>query len=605
MTASEALQGLPEAGAVRRAQIANFASQTPLNAAATTLTSLSAAGVMWHGGPRVAVLAWLLVHLVQAAFVTWRWYRRRDAVQRPTASVRALKRAALLATVSGLTWGSAVLLMQGLDELHRMAVLAVMSGMLAGGAMTLGAVPMAAGAFIAAIAVPTTTFFLLQGGEIYVVLAVLTVVYAVAMQGSAYIVYGALLRNLRAEQANTDLLRQFRAERTEWLDIAETAEAAALFDADGRLVLWNRNFLDVLSLPATLVERGARYGELLRGAARPLDAGSGRRTLDQWIGELSNRDGRPAPDLVVALGNGRRVRARAVRTPGGRIAVSFVDITALTAAEVARRDSERRAEVIVDNAIDVITLLAPDGTIRFESPSVTHVLGYTPEELVGRQVLDLIHPDDRPRAQAGMAQASALSNRGAAGRAAHPAQGRELAVPRGDRPQPERRAGDRRPVDQFARHHRAQGDAGGAPAQRAAVAPGDRQPAGADRLLLARAPAALREPGGGALVWPRGRAGGWPPGIRADAGVRIRQDRGLHRPRARRRMGARRAPRRLSRTAAADDRVRLHPRPRRRRHGARLHRAGKRGDREARARGASAAGAEDGGDRPAHRRHRP
>jgi PAS domain S-box-containing protein len=407
MTAtSDALQtGLPEAGKVRRAQLSSFSNQTPLNAAITTLTSLSAAAAMWHGAPSVGVLLWAAAHLLQTAFVSYRWYAGRSVERRPTASVRGMRRAIVFAGISGLTWGSAVLLLAPLDELHRMAVLVIMGGMLAGGTITLGVVPAAAGTYIFAIAVPSAVFFLLQGSGIYALLAGLTLVYSGALYASAYMVYGTLIRNLRAEQANADLLREFRAERSEWLDIAETAEAAALFDAEGRLLLWNSNFLDVLSLPAALVEPGARYADLLRAAAKPLEMGS-RRRLDDWIAEQTASNDKPAPDLVVALGNGRRVRARAQRTPSGRIALSFVDITAITTAESARRDSERRAEVIVDNAIDIVTILAPDGIIRFESPSVTDVLGWTPQELVGRQVLDLIHPDDRDVAMRAMTQAT-------------------------------------------------------------------------------------------------------------------------------------------------------------------------------------------------------
>jgi len=397
--------GLPEAGEVRRAQIVAFIRQTPLNAAVTATTALMVAAVIWHGAPQLGILVWVGLHLLQAGFVAQRWYRRRGSrLDRPV-SERTLRRATVLAGLSGLTWGSTVLLLGPLDDLHRLVVLITMGGMLAGGAMTLGVIPGAAAAFNAAISLPSILFFLAQGSGLYLILALLALVYGAAMQISTGIVHAALLRNLRAEQANADLLREFRNERSEWLDVAETSEAAALFDADGRLLLWNRNFPQVLSLPAMVVQRGARYAELLRAAAKPTDVTAGRRTLDDWIAEQTSLQDRPAPDLVVALGNGRRLRARAQRTASGRIAVSFVDITALTAAEAARRDSERRAQVIVDNSMDIITLLAPDGTIRFESPSITRTLGYTPEELLGRSVFDLVHPEDRRVAARGIADA--------------------------------------------------------------------------------------------------------------------------------------------------------------------------------------------------------
>ena len=49
---------------------------------------------------------------------------------------------------------------------------------------------------------------------------------------------------------------------------------------------------------------------------------------------------------------------------------------------------------LVEDALDIITVLGPDGTILYETPSVTTVLGHAREDLVGTNVLRLIHPDD-------------------------------------------------------------------------------------------------------------------------------------------------------------------------------------------------------------------
>lgn len=50
---------------------------------------------------------------------------------------------------------------------------------------------------------------------------------------------------------------------------------------------------------------------------------------------------------------------------------------------------------LVDHASDVITALTPEGEIRYESPALTRVLGYEPDELVGTNALELTHPEDR------------------------------------------------------------------------------------------------------------------------------------------------------------------------------------------------------------------
>jgi PAS domain S-box-containing protein len=61
-----------------------------------------------------------------------------------------------------------------------------------------------------------------------------------------------------------------------------------------------------------------------------------------------------------------------------------------------REQSERRYRAIIENSWDAVTLLAADGTIRYASPATLRVLGYAPDELVGRNAIELTHPDDQP-----------------------------------------------------------------------------------------------------------------------------------------------------------------------------------------------------------------
>jgi diguanylate cyclase (GGDEF)-like protein/PAS domain S-box-containing protein len=84
-------------------------------------------------------------------------------------------------------------------------------------------------------------------------------------------------------------------------------------------------------------------------------------------------------------------RALTVReTPGGTFGSS--------PAERALRESEAYFRSLVENAHDVIHVINPDGTTRYITPSVTRLLGWDPEELLGRPATELVHPDDLPRA---------------------------------------------------------------------------------------------------------------------------------------------------------------------------------------------------------------
>ena len=89
-------------------------------------------------------------------------------------------------------------------------------------------------------------------------------------------------------------------------------------------------------------------------------------------------------------------------------------------AEEALRESRELYRSVVENSSDVIVLTGLDGTIRYGSPSHRTTLGYTDEELVGTNILDLVHPDDRAAVAALTAEAAATGRSEAyTGRARH------------------------------------------------------------------------------------------------------------------------------------------------------------------------------------------
>jgi len=54
-------------------------------------------------------------------------------------------------------------------------------------------------------------------------------------------------------------------------------------------------------------------------------------------------------------------------------------------------------EAILDSSADLTLVVAPDGVVRYVSRSASRLLGWEPEEWVGRSSLELIHPDDLAR----------------------------------------------------------------------------------------------------------------------------------------------------------------------------------------------------------------
>lgn len=64
------------------------------------------------------------------------------------------------------------------------------------------------------------------------------------------------------------------------------------------------------------------------------------------------------------------------------------------------RESEARFRALAEHARDVILEITPEARIVYVSPSVSDSFGYAPEELVGRNALELVHPDDLPEVDA-------------------------------------------------------------------------------------------------------------------------------------------------------------------------------------------------------------
>jgi PAS domain S-box-containing protein len=73
------------------------------------------------------------------------------------------------------------------------------------------------------------------------------------------------------------------------------------------------------------------------------------------------------------------------------------ELTERARIERALRESEERFRSLIEYTSDIITIVDESGLVRYGSPSVEPILGYAPEELLGRRAVELIHPDDRSR----------------------------------------------------------------------------------------------------------------------------------------------------------------------------------------------------------------
>ncbi|HPE10979.1 MAG: PAS domain S-box protein [Actinobacteria bacterium] len=90
--------------------------------------------------------------------------------------------------------------------------------------------------------------------------------------------------------------------------------------------------------------------------------------------------------------------ARAVRDERGNV-LSFVvvtrDIEDQVTAEQALETSESRYRLLAEHATDVVYQVSAEGITEWISDGVTAILGFTPDDLVGRSGLEMVVPEDR------------------------------------------------------------------------------------------------------------------------------------------------------------------------------------------------------------------
>ncbi|MBX7220810.1 MAG: PAS domain S-box protein [Blastocatellia bacterium] len=106
-------------------------------------------------------------------------------------------------------------------------------------------------------------------------------------------------------------------------------------------------------------------------------------------------------ELDIVAKDGHRVplevSTRVVREHGVPVEIQGIarDITERKRTEKILQESEERFRTIFENSIDIVSLINVDGTVKFISPSVEQILGYTPKDMMQREPFSHVHPEDR------------------------------------------------------------------------------------------------------------------------------------------------------------------------------------------------------------------
>lgn len=72
----------------------------------------------------------------------------------------------------------------------------------------------------------------------------------------------------------------------------------------------------------------------------------------------------------------------------------ITDITSKVQAEEQLKISEEKFRTLIQNCSDIVTILDEKGNIIYESPSFYKIFGYEPDEILGKNGFEFVHPED-------------------------------------------------------------------------------------------------------------------------------------------------------------------------------------------------------------------
>jgi diguanylate cyclase (GGDEF)-like protein/PAS domain S-box-containing protein len=176
--------------------------------------------------------------------------------------------------------------------------------------------------------------------------------------------------------------------RTKDSAIASSINAIALADLEGTLTYVNPSLLKMWGFDDEEEVLGRNVSEFWQTREKALQVGRALRDKGSWAGELLaiRRDGSPFCVEMVA--------STVTDEAGNPISImgSFLDITERRAAAEALEESKERYRLLAENASDIIWTMDMNLRFTYESPSVTRIRGYTPEEAMALTIEETLTP---------------------------------------------------------------------------------------------------------------------------------------------------------------------------------------------------------------------
>ena len=175
----------------------------------------------------------------------------------------------------------------------------------------------------------------------------------------------------------------------------ETHEAIVITDHHSRILRVNRSFSDITGYTADEVigRTPALLSSGLQDQAFYTEMWATLNTLGRWSGELFDRrkNGEVFP---------KHLTITAVFDESGEVMYyvgAFSDITVRQQVDKALHDAKEKFQSLVESSSDWIWEVDVNGIYSYASPKVKDLLGYEPNEIIGKTPFDLMPPEEKLR----------------------------------------------------------------------------------------------------------------------------------------------------------------------------------------------------------------
>ena len=200
----------------------------------------------------------------------------------------------------------------------------------------------------------------------------------------------------RSQELSSKELSEARDKATEaqrrLTDALESiSEGFSLYDADDRLVIYNRRYRDMHGTGSIdVVNQGVSFETILRNAATSGEIRDAEGHVEAWVAERLAWHRDPKGTHVQRRSDGRWIQINERKTDEGGTVATYTDITDVKQAEQAIQESEQRLRVIAEAApMAVLIITFDDGIIRYANQRFSEMFGLEVSSALGRQAKTL------------------------------------------------------------------------------------------------------------------------------------------------------------------------------------------------------------------------